>query len=62
MGVDLEGNKEILAIRACAQESQDGWRCVVQDLRTRRRTEVDLIVTDGHEGCLLRFRRKAGGV
>src|SRR5207253_6139161 len=52
MGVDLEGNKDILAIRACAQESQDGWMCVLQDLRTRGVTEVDLIVTDGHEGLL----------
>ncbi len=52
MGVDLEGNKEILAIRACAQESQDGWMCVLQDLRTRGVSDVDLIVTDGHEGLL----------
>jgi putative transposase len=52
MGVDLEGTKEILAIRACAQESQDGWLCVLQDLRTRGVTQVDLIVTDGHEGLL----------
>jgi putative transposase len=50
MGVDLEGNKDILAIRACAQESQDGWTCLLQDLRTRGATEVDLIVTDGHDG------------
>jgi transposase-like protein len=28
MGVDLEGNKDMLAIHACAQESQDGWMCV----------------------------------
>jgi putative transposase len=52
MGVDLEGTKEILAIRACAQESQDGWLCVLQDLRTRGVSDVDLIVTDGHEGLL----------
>jgi len=52
MRVDLEGTKDILAIRACAQESQDGWICVLQDLRTRGITEVDLIVTDGHEGLL----------
>ncbi len=25
LGVDLEGNKEVLALRACAQESKDGW-------------------------------------
>jgi putative transposase len=52
MGVDLEGTKDILAIRACAQESQDGWMSLLQDLRTRGVTEVDLIVTDGHEGLL----------
>jgi len=25
LGVDLEGNKEVLALRACAEESKDGW-------------------------------------
>jgi putative transposase len=35
LGVDLEGNKEIIAMRACAEESKDGWMCVLQDLRTR---------------------------
>ncbi len=52
LGVDLEGNKDILAIRACAEESKDGWMCLLQDLRTRGVTEVDLIVTDGHDGLL----------
>jgi transposase-like protein len=52
MGVDLEGNKDILAIRACAQESEDGWMCLLQDLRTRGVKDVDLILTDGHEGLL----------
>lgn len=52
MGVDLEGNKDILAIRACAQESEDGWLCLLQDLCTRGVTEVDLILTDGHNGLL----------
>ncbi len=52
LGVDLEGNKEVLALRACAEENKDGWSCLVQDLRTRGVTEVDLIVTDGHDGLL----------
>jgi transposase-like protein len=52
LGVDLEGNKDILAIRACAEESKDGWMCLLQDLRTRGVREVDLIVTDGHDGLL----------
>lgn len=52
LGVDLEGNKEVLAIRASAQESRDGWMCLLQDIRTRGVTEVDLLLTDGHEGLL----------
>jgi len=52
LGVDLEGNKEVLALRACAEESKDGWSCLLQDLRQRGATEIDLIVTDGHEGIL----------
>ena len=52
LGVDLEGNKEVLALRACAEESKDGWMDLLQDLRTRGTTQVDLIVTDGHDGLL----------
>jgi putative transposase len=52
LGVDLAGNKEVLALRTCAEESKDGWLSLLQDLRTRGATQVDLIVTDGHEGLL----------
>jgi putative transposase len=52
LGVDLEGSKEILAMRACAEEDKDGWMCLLQDLRSRGATQVDLIVTDGHDGLL----------
>src|SRR6266446_2700218 len=52
LGVDLEGNREVLAFRACAEEDKDGWSCLVQDLRTRGVSEIDLIVTDGHDGLL----------
>ncbi len=50
--MDQEGNKDVLALRACAEESKDGWSCLIQDLRTRGVTEIDLIVTDGHDGLL----------
>ena len=50
--MDLEGNKDVLALRACAEEDKDGWRCLLQDLRTRGVKEIDLIVTDGHDGLL----------
>jgi putative transposase len=52
LGVDLEGNKEVVALRACAEESKDGWSCLLQDVRQRGATQIDLIVTDGHEGIL----------
>jgi putative transposase len=52
LGVDLVGNKEVLALRACAEENKDGWACLLQDLRSRGATQVDLIVTDGHDGLL----------
>lgn len=46
LGVDLEGNKEVQALRACAEEDKDGWSCLLQDLRNRGVAEIDLIVTD----------------
>ena len=52
LGVDLEGHKEVLALRACAEEDKDGWTCLLQDLRSRGATHIDLIVTDGQEGLL----------
>jgi putative transposase len=52
LGVDLEGNKEVLALRACAEEDKDGWSCLLQDVRRRGATQMDLIVTDGHDGLL----------
>src|SRR5205807_4851878 len=52
LGVDLEGNKEVLARRSCAEEGKDGWVSVLEDLRARGATQIDLIVTDGHDGVL----------
>jgi putative transposase len=52
LGVDLEGSREVVAFRACTEESKDGWECLLQDLRKRGVSEIDLIVTDGHDGLL----------
>jgi transposase-like protein len=52
LGVDLVGNKEVLALRACDEEDKEGWACLLQDLRSRGATHIDLIVTDGHDGLL----------
>src|SRR3989440_5347132 len=53
LGVDMSGNKEVLALRACAEESKEGWLGLLQDLRRRGVTQIDLIVTDGHDGLLV---------
>jgi mutator family transposase len=42
----------VLALRVCAEEDKDGWACLLQDLRSRGAIQIDLIVTDGHEGLL----------
>ncbi len=52
LAVDLEGNKEVLALQACAEESKEGWLSLLQDVRTRGAIQIDLIVTDGHDGLL----------
>ena len=41
LGVDLEGNREVLAFRACAEEDKDGWSCLLQDLRTRGVSHIE---------------------
>jgi Transposase, Mutator family len=52
LGMDLAGNKEVLALGACAEEDKDGWACLLHDLRSRGATHIDLFVTDGHDGRL----------
>jgi putative transposase len=52
LGVDMAGNKEVLALRACAEESKDGWVGLLEDIRARGATQIDLLVTDGHDGLL----------
>jgi putative transposase len=52
LGVDLAGKKEVLALRVCAEEDKAGWLSLLQDMRTRGATQVDLLVTDGQDGLL----------
>src|SRR5437588_5380658 len=60
LGVDLAGNKEVLALRACAEESKEGWGSRLHDRRTRGATQMDLIVTDGHDGLLATVKERFG--
>jgi putative transposase len=56
LGGDLEGYKEVLALRACAEEDNAGWASVLQDRRARGATSMELIVTDGHDGLRAEVR------
>jgi transposase-like protein len=42
LGVDMTGNKEVLAALACAQEDKEGWVSVLQD-EASARSDKDLI-------------------
>ena len=52
LAVDLAGNKEVLARLSLRGGGKDGWVSLLQDLRRRGATQIDLIVTDGHDGLL----------
>jgi len=52
LGVDLEGNKEIRGPGVPVQKKVRMVGCVLQDLRTRKLQQVDLILSDGHDGLL----------
>jgi len=36
LAVDLDGNKVVVALRACAEESKEEWLGLLQDLRESR--------------------------
>jgi putative transposase len=52
LGVDYQGNKEILGLRLSAEESKEGWSALLNDLRKRGVEKLDLAVTDGNDGLI----------
>ncbi len=40
LAVDLEGNKEVLALRTCAEEDKEGWLCLLQDPQIAQRAVI----------------------
>src|SRR5437588_8139629 len=46
LGVDWEGNTDVLALRACAEEDKDGSSCHIHHLRTRVEHAVDRMATE----------------
>ncbi len=47
-----QGTKQYWPYEPARDLDKDGWACLLQDLRSRGATHIDLIVTDGHDGLL----------
>lgn len=52
LGVDQNGDKEVLGLRLSAEESKEGWAALLTDLRKRGVSQLDLAVTDGNDGLI----------
>lgn len=52
LGVDMAGNKEVLAVRVGGEESRSSWENLLSELQKRGVNEVDLMVTDGDQGVI----------
>ncbi len=52
LGVDQNGDKEVLGLRLSAEESKEGWAALLGDLRKRGVTGLDLAVRDGNDGLI----------
>jgi transposase-like protein len=50
LAVNLAGHKELLALKAYAEETGAGWQSILNEVRDRGVEKVDVIVTHGHKG------------
>lgn len=49
IGIDEEGKREVLAFSVGERENQDAWEDLMEDLKGRGVTTVDLWITDGNK-------------
>lgn len=52
IGIDPEGQRDILAFTVGARENQPAWEDLLADLKNRGVTHVDLWITDGNQAML----------
>ncbi len=57
VGVDENGQKEMLNVLPAGQESMASWQAAVDELKRRGVRDVDLLVTDGGTGLITAARR-----
>ncbi len=56
LAVDPSGAKEVLGFQLSAEESKEGWKSVLADVRKRGVEQLDLAVTDGNDGVIAALR------
>jgi transposase-like protein len=58
VGIDKEGQREVLAFGVGERENQDAWENLLEDLKARGVVQVDLWVTDGNRALLNAIEHK----
>jgi len=58
IGVDLEGNKDVLGFTVGERENQGAWEDLLEDLKTRGVQTVDLWISDGNQATINAIERK----
>ena len=57
LGVNEEGNREVLGFRCEDSESEAGWTIFFNSLKDRGLSEVDLVISDSHKGLVQAMRK-----
>lgn len=52
LGVDDQGQKQVLGLMVAGAESTEAWQSLIDDLKRRGIQQVGLLVTDGDEGLI----------
>lgn len=58
IGVDLEGNKEVLAFTVGERENQEAWEDLLDDVKNRGMQQVDLWISDGNQATINAIKNK----
>jgi len=52
LGIDENGNKEVIAFEVCDGETKDSWSQFFNNLKGRGLKNVDIIISDSHQGLV----------
>lgn len=58
IGIDAEGHRDLLAFTVGARENQPAWEDLLDDLKARGVSQVDLWITDGNQAMINAIENK----